>query len=150
MPIAREQIERLRERLLDHREALLGQVESLDEVAASMSAATQASKLPLNQADNAAQAFEQDFAFANRESEEALLRRIEEALRSIRDGTYGRCVGCGQEIAPERLEALPFATRCLRCQEGEERGLGGNHHGDGDFDVLEEEATDNSSSDEQA
>ena len=51
-------------------------------------------------------------------------RRIEEARRALREGTYGTCVGCGREIPGERLEAMPEAVRCLDCQrhfEGQHR-----------------------------
>jgi RNA polymerase-binding transcription factor len=51
-------------------------------------------------------------------------RRIEEARRALRDGTYGTCVNCGREIPAERLEAEPEAVRCLDCQrhfEGQHR-----------------------------
>lgn len=43
------------------------------------------------------------------------------AMEKIDDGTYGRCERCGRPIAPERLEALPFATLCISCQEVEDR-----------------------------
>jgi DnaK suppressor protein len=43
-------------------------------------------------------------------------RRIEEARRALRQGTYGTCVGCGREIPAERLAAVPEAVRCLNCQ----------------------------------
>ena len=33
------------------------------------------------------------------------------------DGSYGTCAGCGEEIAPRRLQAIPEATTCVRCQE---------------------------------
>lgn len=36
--------------------------------------------------------------------------------RAKKNGTYGFCEDCGQKIDPERLEALPEATRCINCQ----------------------------------
>lgn len=44
------------------------------------------------------------------------LTKVEEALQRLDDGTYGRCQRCGNPIAPERLEAMPHATLCVRCQ----------------------------------
>jgi DnaK suppressor protein len=41
---------------------------------------------------------------------------IEHALHKIKEGTYGLCDICGQPIAPERLEALPWANLCLSCK----------------------------------
>jgi len=43
------------------------------------------------------------------------LDAIDAALRRVTDDTYGRCEGCGQPIAPERLAARPTATRCVAC-----------------------------------
>jgi RNA polymerase-binding transcription factor DksA len=43
-------------------------------------------------------------------------RRIEEARRALRSGSYGTCAECGRQIPPERLEAMPEAIRCVDCQ----------------------------------
>lgn len=43
-----------------------------------------------------------------------MLTDVRRALVKVDDGTYGRCDDCGQAIPPERLEALPWAIRCLR------------------------------------
>ncbi|HLO20273.1 MAG TPA: TraR/DksA family transcriptional regulator [Sphingomicrobium sp.] len=40
---------------------------------------------------------------------------VKRALGRIKDGTYGTCVRCGEEIAPERLEARPEAALCIDC-----------------------------------
>lgn len=42
-------------------------------------------------------------------------RAIVAALQRIDAGTYGTCAGCGADIAPARLEALPTAIHCIRC-----------------------------------
>jgi DnaK suppressor protein len=49
------------------------------------------------------------------------LELIERALQRLKDGSYGRCENCGGAISPERLEALPYATQCIGCQERAER-----------------------------
>lgn len=41
--------------------------------------------------------------------------QIKQALAQIDAGTYGTCRHCGTAIDPERLEALPFSTRCVKC-----------------------------------
>ena len=43
------------------------------------------------------------------------LRQINLALAALDNGTYGKCVECDTEIATKRLEALPFATKCINC-----------------------------------
>jgi RNA polymerase-binding transcription factor DksA len=41
--------------------------------------------------------------------------RIRRALHRLDTGTYGRCLGCGTTIPPERLDAMPEVERCTRC-----------------------------------
>lgn len=43
------------------------------------------------------------------------IHEIRLALVRIEDGSYGTCMACGNDIRPERLEALPTATRCIKC-----------------------------------
>lgn len=43
------------------------------------------------------------------------LAEIDAALARVADGSYGRCLECGEPINPERLEVLPFATLCISC-----------------------------------
>jgi DnaK suppressor protein len=51
------------------------------------------------------------------------LRLIEEALDRLDSGDYGICLSCDEPIPPKRLNAVPWARYCVRCQEaGTERG----------------------------
>jgi DnaK suppressor protein len=45
----------------------------------------------------------------------ALLADVRRALAKLDDGSYGRCDTCGTAIPPGRLEALPWAVRCVGC-----------------------------------
>jgi DnaK suppressor protein len=47
-------------------------------------------------------------------------QQIDEALAKLEEGTYGRCADCGAEISEKRLRAVPFARRCVACQEKQE------------------------------
>jgi len=49
------------------------------------------------------------------------LLKIDEALRKIDEGTYGKCEDCGEDISMERLKVLPFAIYCVDCQEKREQ-----------------------------
>ncbi len=51
-----------------------------------------------------------------------LLRRVEAALGRMRKGVFGFCLACEEEIAPKRLQALPWAAYCLSCQAKAEEG----------------------------
>jgi DnaK suppressor protein len=71
-----------------------------------------------------------EIAIRNLDRESGLLREIRSALRRIDAGTLGMCLHCEEEISRRRLEAVPWARLCLRCQEAADRG---------DYRVLETE-----------
>ena len=48
---------------------------------------------------------------------DAELKRIDDALQRLAEGRYTTCVVCGEEIEPQRLEAVPYADRCIGCAE---------------------------------
>jgi len=68
-----------------------------------------------SQAAAASQVFEQQRDLALRDRSRIELSRVEAALRSIEDGTYGTCTNCGKPIGAERLQAIPWAPTCIDC-----------------------------------
>lgn len=66
------------------------------------------------------------------EVESRELGRIEVALERMREGHYGECEACGINIPMARLNALPYATLCVKCQrEAEQSGI--DYHADADW-----------------
>ncbi len=65
-----------------------------------------------------------DEQLAIAQNEEQLLEQVEGALQRIEDGTFGKCQGCNREISQERLEAIPYAARCIQCAQRDERTPG--------------------------
>ena len=55
------------------------------------------------------------------ENEQKKLREINEALKRIEEGVYGKCVVCGKEIEEKRLNAIPEAKKCIDCKMLEEK-----------------------------
>ena len=51
------------------------------------------------------------------ESEREKIRKLNDAMRRIKDGTFGICEMCGELISDQRLEILPYATLCIDCKE---------------------------------
>ncbi len=62
---------------------------------------------------------EKDLLLASTEGKVVL--QIREALKKIEDGSYGDCEECGKPIGAKRLELIPYATYCTRCQMKAER-----------------------------
>lgn len=71
-------------------------------------------------ADQASSAYTKEFLLSIGDAERRMLRQVDEALDKIRQDTYGLCESCGEMINERRLEALPFARLCIKCQEKEE------------------------------
>ena len=68
-------------------------------------------------ADIASETFEVENGIALEANEMALLDKIDDALKAIDEGSYGKCQTCGKEIDKERLDFLPYALNCINCQD---------------------------------
>jgi DnaK suppressor protein len=71
--------------------------------------------------DRATQEEEFSLELRTRDRERKLIRKIDEAIKRIEDGSYGYCLETGEEIGIKRLEARPVATLSLEAQERRER-----------------------------
>jgi DnaK suppressor protein len=73
-----------------------------------------------DEGDLASISHDRDVLYNLHEGSFARLRFIQEAIKAIDRGHYGECSHCGKDINEKRLEAVPWATICIRCQEGTE------------------------------
>ena len=71
--------------------------------------------------DQATRQTEKELLLQTGNKEKQLLRAVESALGRIKEGTFGRCLSCGNEIGGGRLEAVPWTPYCIQCQEDFER-----------------------------
>jgi DnaK suppressor protein len=74
-------------------------------------------------ADRASSSYTKEFLFHQSSNERQTLQMVESALSRIREGTFGECINCGNEINAKRLEAVPWTRYCIECQEKLEQGL---------------------------
>ena len=73
-------------------------------------------------ADRAASSYNKEFLFTQSTNERQMLGMVDSALARIREGTYGECISCGNEINAKRLEAVPWTRYCIECQDKLEKG----------------------------
>jgi RNA polymerase-binding protein DksA len=73
-------------------------------------------------ADLGSETFEQEETFGLVEQFSEVLTAIDRALERLEEGQYEICENCGNAIPVERLEAIPYATRCAACQNRAESG----------------------------
>jgi RNA polymerase-binding transcription factor len=73
--------------------------------------------------DLASEERDREISFILSDREREKLVAIQEALERIEDGSYGICESCESDIAPGRLEALPFTRLCVSCQSDREKEM---------------------------
>lgn len=72
-------------------------------------------------ADVATDMYDREFSMGLASNDRELLVKIEKALKRIEGGTFGLCEECGCSISAARLEAIPYVSHCLKCQEKNEK-----------------------------
>lgn len=117
-PMDKKRIKLFQDKLVEKHRALTGVVTSTEDY--EREAGLDTSQDP---ADIASNAYTKDLLFSQSSNERLILRLVEEALRRIELGSYGYCANCEEEIQPKRLEAVPWARHCIKCQDLQERGL---------------------------
>jgi DnaK suppressor protein len=112
-PFTRKQ----KQKLLELRDAM---VDSMAGVAQgtlrSRAEGSEASAFGMHQADAGSDAYDRDFALSLLSQEQDALYEIDQALKRIELGTYGKCEMSGKPIPHARLEAIPFARFTVECQ----------------------------------
>ena len=74
-------------------------------------------------ADKASNAYTKEFLYSLSNTDREVLQKVDEALSRLDTGAFGQCLECGAEINRKRLEAVPWASHCIVCQEKREKGL---------------------------
>jgi DnaK suppressor protein len=105
--------DRFRELLLAERERVSGAIAYLH----AENSGSQGDEIPeTGIADTGSVTLDREVDYSLEENSAHVLREIEAALARIEAGTFGTCDSCGKPIAEERLEAMPYATKCIDCK----------------------------------
>ena len=123
-PLSAEARTHFEKRLLEERRLALRELSQLGEAfGASVTASDgDLTNYPFHMADQGTDTMEQEKNFLLASQEGRLLWNIDEALRRLYRSpeSFGRCESCGNTIAFERLDALPYARTCIACKQREE------------------------------
>ena len=122
----KEELKHLEKRLLDERARVMKELGYYDDAFNStmQGADGDLSSYSFHMADQGTDAMEREKAFLFASQEGRFLWHIDQALRRLykTPETFGKCHNCGQDIAFERLDALPHARFCIECKQREEDG----------------------------
>ena len=106
-----------KEKLLQLRDAMVDSMAGVaQDTLRARAEGNEASAFGMHQADAGSDAYDRDFALSLLSQEQDALYEIDEALKRIELGTYGKCEMSGKPIAHARLEAIPFARYTVECQ----------------------------------
>ncbi len=114
----KKSLKNYRNKLLARREEILGLVSE-----SNRSSRDRDLEITQDPADMAANHYAKELSVSMTDNDRRLLSLINEALARIEANDYGECVHCGEPVSPKRLDAIPWARHCVRCQELQERGL---------------------------
>ncbi len=122
MVVTEDQVNRVRQRLEKQLQDTKGDIQEIDDQVRAFGADHELAEGVDNHiGDDSDIVYEQERLLTVREELTNRRQRIEYALRRMDKGTWGICENCGEPIHPERLDALPFVTLCITCQEKQDR-----------------------------
>ena len=113
------ELKKYRELLIGERERMTGALSHIAENTLKKSqrdASGNLSGYSYHMADQATDDYDVEFSLGRATEDQELLFKIDEALKRVEDGSYGKCLQCGKPIAKPRLKALPYAEVCIVCQ----------------------------------
>ncbi len=117
MAMEKKRLEQFKKRLEDRQTELRKMVSSRQQ-----DGRNQGEDIAQDIADRAASSYNKEFLFTQSTNERQMLGMVDSALARIREGTYGECISCGNEINAKRLEAVPWTRYCIECQDKLEKG----------------------------
>lgn len=111
--------------LLQEKEVLEKQYRDLEEGNLHSSQSEASGEMPFEEdyAASGTTTFERERDLSLSENVKDILKRVNEALERIDNGTFGVCQMCSLNIPEERLKALPYANLCISCKQKEEKGF---------------------------
>lgn len=122
----REKIQYFKEKLISEKSRVNSLINTLRQNGVINSNSEMASEISLydnHPSDSATELFDKEKGLALKKNEVSIINKIEDSLKSIENGTYGKCKSCGRDIIEERLEFIPYADKCVSCQNTLDRNM---------------------------
>ena len=126
-PFTKKELDAIREELRGRKAEILQELININGESLKKSlkdASGDLSGYSFHMADMATDLYDREFSLELAEGERERLYALDEALKRIDEGTYGRCDMCGVRITKQRLKFMPQAKYCIKCQEKEEKSTG--------------------------
>ena len=109
-----------REKLLALRASLLGDMTQMEDD--SLKDHSKTISIPSDREELGSDCADQELTLTLLGSDNDILDQVEAAIQRIKDGSYGRCKECGEQLPKNRLDAIPYAAECVRCASQQQEG----------------------------
>ena len=121
--LTKQQLKEFRDLLLIARAKCAGEIKSIarDTAKNPREASGDLSGYTVHMADMSADTYEREMSIDLASTEQRVLYQIDEALKRLDEGLYGRCQQCEKPISLSRLKAVPYTVLCIECQRLTER-----------------------------
>jgi len=116
----KEKLQYFKGKLISERERVLDLINQMKEngvINFNIEVASEISLYDNHPSDTATELFDKERGLALKGNEMSIIKKIDNALKSIENHTYGKCKNCGKDIIEERLEFIPYAENCVSCQK---------------------------------
>ncbi len=109
--------------LLEKREEIVSEINRIarENLKSQKEASGDLSGYSYHMADMASDSYDREFSLNIASEEQQIIYEIDEALKCIDEGKYGKCLTCNKKIPARRLKAVPYAKHCIQCQSKEEK-----------------------------
>ena len=109
--------------LLEKREDILEEIKHIakENLKSQKEASGDLSGYSHHMADMASDSYDRELSLNIASGEQEIIYEIDEALKRIKEGKYGKCLLCDKRIPVRRLKAVPYAKHCIQCQSKEEK-----------------------------
>jgi DnaK suppressor protein len=126
-PFTKKELQAIRKRLIKEKAKIIEELIRLKGEGLNKSfkdASGDLSGYSFHMADMATDLYDREFSLELAQGERERLFALDEAIKRVDEGTYGKCDLCGGSISKQRLKAMPQAKCCIECQEKEEKSTG--------------------------
>ncbi|MBU3111830.1 TraR/DksA C4-type zinc finger protein [Clostridium lacusfryxellense] len=116
----KKRLNHFKEKLISEQLRVLNLIDQMKQNGVINSNSEMASELSFydnHPSDLATELFDKEKGLALKGNEISILNKIGDSLKSIENGSYGKCASCGNDITLQRLEFIPYAENCLECQK---------------------------------
>lgn len=117
----KSELEKFKKKLLELKSEIFSGIQSLQSMNLGKNQSGDLSVVPKHMADVGTDNYDREFYLNLAEEEREHFFMIEKALERIETKGYGICEECDKKINEKRLEAVPYATMCIPCQEKQEQ-----------------------------